>query len=112
VTISTEVTLQPWWVGEIPEYTYLTVAASDGSVLDCTGATAVTCKYSVDGGTVGTATATASTPAAGVFRITWPAAAVAAPGTLRAVCWFTLGSFRLVAGVITVRIIAPPVPIT
>jgi hypothetical protein len=111
---TSEVTLRPKYVGEIPEPLDLTVTDADGVVVDCTGATAVQFKYTVDDGTTqqtGTA-ALKTTGADGTFRITWSGAEFATAGMLRGVCWFTLNGARLVAGVVTCRIITPPVTIS
>ena len=112
MTVTTEATAGPFWAGEIPEPTDLTVADSDGVIRDCIGATSVTFKYSVDNGTTQTGTAAPQDLPNGVFRITWSAAAIATPGVLRGVCYFTLNGARLVAGVVHANIKAPPVPIT
>jgi hypothetical protein len=112
VTTTTSLTLQPRWVGEIPPPTDVTVTDADGAVYNCTGASSVTFKYSVDRGTVATCTATAVTPASGIFRISWDAAAFDAAGILRGALWFTLSGARIVAAVVTIRIQEPPVPIT
>jgi hypothetical protein len=112
VTTTTRLTLQPRWVGEIPPPTDVTVLDADGGTFDCTGASAVSFKYSVDGGTAATCTATALTPPSGVFRISWDAAAFDGAGILRGALWFTLNGARIVAAVVTVRILTPPVVIS
>jgi hypothetical protein len=104
-------TLGPYEVGEIPEPTDLTVTDADGAVINLAAATAITFKYTVDGGTVETGTAAVQDAANGVIRITWAAAMTDTAGVLRGRVWYSLSGTRPIAARIVCRIVTPPVTI-
>lgn len=104
--------LGPYEVGEIPEPTDLTITDSDGNAIDLSAATAVTFKYSVDGGATETGTAALQDAANGVIRITWTSAMTDTAGTLRGRVWYTLSGTRPVAARIMCQIVTPPVTIS
>ena len=116
--VSDSVTTQPgpYRVGEIPEPADIYVTQYDATgaevPVNLTGATAVTFKYSVNGGATKTGTAAIQDAVNGIIRITWVAGDFDTAGVLRGDVWYTLGSTRPVAAEVIVQVLTPPVTIS